>query len=253
MAIDQRYYEILRHASQDAYYQAINDPEDDLYGVLWDLFEAVVIEPGEIFDGDFREQNQFRYSINSSVTLEFFPCPAYFQERMEPDPYRDDADAAGVHLKFCILPYMSCLFSVGFQIWGHSERDALKQIWRQHRGLLQDVLQKSKPMIFTAAPLSGVDHASSLEELLDNYFASKDPENFIELQYPFAQFDETEAAQNFMTYMALLYHGVRDYCQDGEDRLKSDLERVRGFFSEHLPDLPFPLPCVELAASLDHE
>ena len=110
---------------------------------------------GKSLTATFENRISSAYSINSSVTLEFFPCPAYFQERIEPDPYRDDADAAGVHLKFCILPYMSCLFSVGFQIWGHSERDALKQIWRQHRGLLQDVLQKSKPMIYYGRPLIG--------------------------------------------------------------------------------------------------
>ncbi len=70
--MDNHYYEVLRNASQEDFYQAVNNPEDELYDIVWDLFETAVIEPGEIFDTDFRNQNQFRYSINSGVTLEFF-------------------------------------------------------------------------------------------------------------------------------------------------------------------------------------
>lgn len=62
-------------------------------------------------------------------------------------------------------------------------------------------------MIFAAVPFWAVDHANNLEELPDNYFASTDPENLIELQYSFAQLDDPEPAQNFMIYMALPPHG----------------------------------------------
>lgn len=251
--MDSRYYEILRNASQDEFYQGINNPEDELYDIIWDLFETVVIEPAEIFDPDFRDNNQFRYSINNGATLEFFPEAGYFQRRMEPDPYKDGTDAAGVHLKFAIQPYMSCLFSVSFHVWGVAERLAFKRLWRQHRRLMADVFRRAKPMICTAVPFPTVDHASSLEELLDNYFSVRDPENSIELQYSFAQFDETEMAQNFMIYMALLYHSIRDYCFKKENHVEHWLTQMKEFFSGRLPDLPAPLPCVQFAITSDTE
>ena len=48
--MDSRYYDLLRQASQEEFYQAINNPEGELHNILWDLFETVVIEPAELFD-----------------------------------------------------------------------------------------------------------------------------------------------------------------------------------------------------------
>lgn len=251
--MESRYYQILRQASQEDYYQAVNNPDDELYHLLWDLFEEVVIEPAEIFDSDFREHNQFRYSINSGLTLEFFPEATYFQRRVEPNPFRHDSDAAGVHLKLSILPEMSCLFTAAFQVWGRSERIAFKKLWRQHPQLLSDILRRAKPMVFTALPFPTVDYATNLNELLDNYFSVRDPEHFLELQYSFAQFDESQTAQNFMAYMALLYHCIKAFCQDKEDTVLQTSHRLREFYSGRPPDLPAPLPCVELAITSDTE
>lgn len=249
--MERRYYEILRSAGQEEYYEAINSPDHELYDVLWDLFETVVIEPAEVFDADFNNHNQFRYSINSRVVLEFFPDSEYFSQRFEPNPYRDGADAAGIHLKFSIFPERSCLFAVGLQIWGRSERLAFKKLWKQHRSLIGDLLQRSKPMVSKRIPFPAMDYSSSLEEMLDNYFAVRDSENFLELQYPFAQLDETESAQNFMIYMGMLYHSIRSHCQDRENRIESLSERLREFFSGQLPDLAPPLPCVEMTITSD--
>ncbi|MDA2938184.1 hypothetical protein MYX75_07985 [Acidobacteria bacterium AH-259-A15] len=249
--MDSRYYEILRNASQEDFYRAINNPDEELYDVLWDLFETVVIEPAEIFASDFQDQNQFRYRIDAGVVLEFFPDASYFQKRDEPDPYKDNCDAAGIHLKLVIQPYMSCLFSVGFQVWGRSERLAFKKLWRQHRDLLANILHRAKPMVFTAVPFPAVDHASDLEEMLDNYFSVRDPENFIELQYPFARFDDTVSAQDFMVYMTALYHSIRDYCQKKKNVLEYWTGRMKEFYSGRSPDLPAPLPCVEVTIKTD--
>ena len=71
--MDDRYYEILRSSSQEELFHAINNPEAELYEILWGLFETAVIEPAEIFNGDFRSQNQFRYSLGEGAILEFFP------------------------------------------------------------------------------------------------------------------------------------------------------------------------------------
>lgn len=251
--MDSRYYQLLRSATQEELHQAITDPEDELYDIIWDLFETVVIEPAEIFDVDFRDRNQFRYSIDAGATLEFFPDPSFFQKRIEPNPYQDESDAAGIHLKFSILPYKSCLFSVGFQIWGWSERLAFKKLWRQHRRLLSELFRRAKPMVFTLLPFPPVEHAGSLDEMLDHYFQIRDPENFIALQYSFAQTDESDVAQNFMVTMNLLYHSIRDYCQKKEDSLVYWYGELRDFYSGHLPDLPPPLPCVELAIVSDTE
>ncbi|MBI4444641.1 MAG: hypothetical protein HY645_01925 [Acidobacteria bacterium] len=249
--MENRYYELLRNASQDKFYEGVNNPEDELYDLVWDLFETVVIEPGEVFDGDFRDNNQFRYSINSGATLEFFPGPSYFLNR--PGPDRNGNDAAGIHLRLSIQPYMSCLFSVGLRVWGSNERLALKKMWRQHRRALSTILRRSKPMIFTAVPFPSVEHASTMEEMLDNYFAVRDHANSLEFQYSFAQFDETDAPQNFMIYMTFLYHVVRDYCLDKEDMFDYWLDHVKEFFSGRLPDLPAPLPCVHFAITSDTE
>lgn len=251
--MDNRYYELLRNATQEQFYRSINNPEDELYEIVWDLFETVVVEPGEIFDANFRDHNQFRYSIEAAARMEFFPEASYFEKRLEPNPFENGTDAAGVHLKFSIQPYMSCLFSVGFQVWGSAERSAFKRLWRRHRKLLSGIFHKAKPMVFTAHPFPSLDHASSLQEMLDNYFAVRDPENTIELQYSFAQFDETDTAQNFMIYMALLYHSVRDYCCKKENLLEYWLGHAEEFFSGRLPDLPAPLPCVEFTITSDTE
>lgn len=249
--MDSRYYDILRTASQETFYQAINNPEEELYEVLWDIFETVVIEPAEIFDNDFRENNQFRYSINSSLILEFFPDISYFESRKEPDPYRDNVDAAGIHLRLAIQPFMSCLFSVELQIWGRAERLAFKKLWRDHRDTLANLLRCAKPTIFTAVPFPTVDHATSLEQMLDNYFSVRDPENLIQLQYPFACFDDTGHAQDFMVFMAVLYHSIRDYCRKKKANLNQWVGRLEQFYSGRTPDLPAPLPCVEMSMKTD--
>ena len=249
--MERRYYEILRNATQEEYYEAINSPDHELYDVLWDLFETVVIEPAEVFDPDFNNHNQFRYSINSEVTLEFFPDSDYFAKRFEPNPYRDGTDAAGIHLKFSILPERSCLFSVGLQIWGRSERLAFKKLWKQHRPLLRDLLRRSKPMVSKRIPFPAMDYSSNLDEMLDNYFAVRDSENFLELQYAFAQLDETESAYNYMVYMGLLYHAIRAHCQDRENRVEQLAQRLREFFAGPLPDLAHPLPSVEMTITSD--
>lgn len=251
--MDQRYYQLLRTASEEEFQQGITNPEDELYDIVWDLFETVVVEPGEVFDPEFREHNQFRYFINGGASLEFFPEASYFKRRVEPDPNREDGQSAGLHLTFSILPYMSCLFSVGLHVWGAGERMAFKKLWKQHRKLLTDLLRCAKPMFFTAVPFPSVDHADSVEEMLDSYFAVRDPENSIELQYSFAQFDDTDTAQNFMIYMALLYHSIRDYCCKKENLLEFRLGHMKEFFSGRLPELPAPLPCVELAITSDTE
>jgi hypothetical protein len=251
--MDARYYEILRQASQEDLYNSINDPEDELYDIIWDLFEKVVIEPAEIFEPDFRDRNQFRYSIELRTTLEFFPDPAYFRKRLEPNPYKDDSDAAGIHLRFSLLPDMSCLFSVGFQVWGASERRAFRRLWKKHRQLLTDVFKRCKPMISTKVPYSVVEHSRTVQKMLDNYFSIKDSENFVALDYSFTEADESDVAQNFMVVMSLLYHSIRDYCQNKEDRLSHRFGQLKDYYSSHIPELPVPLPCVELAIPTDAE
>lgn len=249
--MDSRYYELLRNASQEDFYEAVNSPEHELYDVVWDLFETVVIEPAEAFDSEFGNRNQFRYSISSSLTLEFFPDSAYFERRYEPNPYRDGSDAAGVHLKFSILPGMSCLFSVGLQIWGRAERLAFRKLWKDHRELVKDLLVRAKPMVEKRIPSPAMEHAPTLEGMLDSYFTVRDAENFIEFRYPFAQFDESEAAQNFMVYMSLLYQAIRNYCQYRDHRLEQLVDLLNDFYSGHLPELPLPLPCVEMVLTSD--
>lgn len=249
--MDERFYSVFRQATQEELYQAVRDPENELYDIVWDLFETVVIEPAELFDPDFREENQFRYHISGRATLEFFPCEGYFEKRIEPNPFRDEADPAGIHLKFSLLPDMSCLFSTGFQVWGAPERQALKKLWFKHRSSLCDLFRKNRPMISTLIPFPAVEYASSLEEMLDNYFQVRDPENFLSFNYAFARTDEADVAQNFMVTMAMLYYAVRDYCLDKEDRLRHWHQKLRDFYSGHLPELPAPLPCVPLTISKD--
>lgn len=251
IAMDSRYYEILRTTSQEEFRQAINNPEEELYDVLWDLFETVVVEPGEIFDRQFRNRNQFRYSINSRVILEFLPNTSYFPQNKRPDLHKKDSEVAGLHLKLIIQPHMSCLFSAGLQIKGRTERLAFRKLWRQHRRLLSDILHRAKPMIFTAVPFPAMDHSSGVEEMLDNYFGLRDPGNFIELQYPFARFEDTVRAQDFMVYMGVLYHCVRDSCQGRKNFLKHWMDRMKEFYSGNSPDLPAPLPSVEVTIPTD--
>ncbi len=249
--MDARYYRILRRATQEEFYSSINDPDDELYDILWDLFERLVIEPGEIFDPDFSDNNQFRYSINSSATLEFFPDSRYFQKRIDPNPYEDDSDAAGIHLQFSILPTMSCLFSVGLQIWGAAERQAFRNLWVSHRRVLSSLFRRSKPMVAHRLPRAAVDCSRSLDALLDNYFSIRDPESFLSLHYSFAQTDETDTAQSFMVTMALLYHSIRSYCQDKSDSFEECYRYMKKFYCGHIPELPVPLPCVEVAIATD--
>jgi hypothetical protein len=249
--MDARYYRIFRRATQEEFYNSINDPDDELYDILWDLFERLVIEPGEVFDPDFSDNNQFRYNIDSSATLEFFPDSRYFEKRIDPNPYEDDSDAAGVHLQFSILPTMSCLFSVGLQIWGTGERQAMRSLWTGHRRVLSTLLKRSKPMVAHRLPEKATDSSRSLEELLDSYFSVRDPEGFLSFHYPFAQTDEVDTAQNFMVTMALLYHAIRGYCQDRVDSFDEGYRYMKKFYCGRIPDLPVPLPCVEVAIATD--
>lgn len=245
--MERQYYQRLRRATQEDYYEAINSPDHELYDLLWDLFETVVIEPAEVFDAEFGKRNQFRYSIGSVVTLEFFPDVSYFEARCDVNPYKDGDDPAGIHLKFSVHPEMTCLFSVALQIWGTAERRAFKQLWSRQRSFLAEILENAKPMVQKRIPFPAMDHASSLDEMLDNYFAVRDSQNFLELQYPFAQFDESESAQNFMIYMSLLYNLIRDRCQKGRTRWAKHRAVLCEFFAGRLPELPPPLPCVEMA------
>lgn len=249
--MENRYYVQLRQAGPEEFYRSINDPEDQLYDIIWDLFERLVIEPGEVFDNDFSETNQFRYAIASTATMEFFPNSGYFEKRLDPSPYEDDSDAAGIHLQFSILPEMSCLFSVGLQIWGAAERQALKNLWSTHRRRLSTLLKRCKPMVAHRIPFPGVNCAQSLDSLLDNYLRVRDPENFLSLQYSFAQADQADAAQDFMVTMAMLYHCIRAYCQDRQDIVSDAYERLKEFYCGRVPELPVPLPCVEVTIVAD--
>jgi hypothetical protein len=243
-----RYYDMLRNASQDDFYLAITDPEHELYDIVWSGFENTVIEPAEIYDPDFRDLNQFRYRIGeSSVTLEFFPNETYFIGREEPDPYRDNSDAAGIHLKLSVLPQMSCLFCVSLGVWGRVEREAFQGLWFRHRTLLSGLLRRAKPIIFTSILFPQVEYAACLDDMLDTYFRLRDPNNLIELQYSFPRLDDAEEAQNFMSYMALLYHMIRSSAHSEKDLTMVWLSRLNEFYEGHLPDLPPPLPCVALA------
>ncbi len=243
--MNRSFYDSLRRASQQDLYRAVNDPDDELYDIVWDLFESVVIEPAEVFDQDFRDLNQFRYRISSSVaTLEFFPDRTYFVDRLEPNPYRDDSDAAGLHLKLSIMPSMTCLFSVGLTIWGKTERVSFQGLWSRYRETLAELLGRAKPILFTSFPFPQLEHASSVEEMLDLYFGQHDPEDSIELQYSFPDMDETGDPQNFMVYMGMLYHMLRTFRYPATDMSKVWLTRLTDFYSGYLPDLPPPLPCV---------
>ncbi|HXK61866.1 MAG TPA: hypothetical protein PLP42_18415 [Acidobacteriota bacterium] len=242
-----RYYEMLRGCSQDDFYQALNDPEHELYEIVWDAFETVVIDPAEIYDPDFREVNQFRYRIGeSSATLEFFPNQTYFMGRPGPDPYRDNSDSAGIHLKFSILPNMTCLFCASLGIWGYSERESFRKLWFRHRNLLSGLFRRAKPIVFTSILFPDVEYAPSLEKMLDCYFSVRDPNNLIELQYSFPQLEDSGEAQNFMAYMALLYHMIRSMVDSGKDMTMTWISRLNEFYAGHLPDVPPPLPCVAL-------
>jgi hypothetical protein len=246
-----RYYDMFRKASQDDFYRAINDAESELYDVLWSAFEAVVIEPAEVFDPDFRDLNQFRYRIGDGfAALEFFPDEAYFLGRPGPDPYHDNSDAAGVHLKLSVLPRMSCLFCASLGIWGEAEREAFRQLWVRHRTVLAGLFQRAKPIMFTSILFPEVEYARNLEEMLDRYFKIHDPDSLLEFQYSFPQLDETSEAENFMTYMALLYHMIRSYAHSGKDLTMMWVTRLNEFYSGYLPDLPAPLPCVAVSSDV---
>ncbi len=251
--MEMQYYQSLRRASREDFYEAINSPDHELYEVLWDLFETVVIEPAEVFDSDFGKRNEYRSSIGSVVTLEFFPSASYFRARSENNPYLDGGEPAGIHLRLSVHPEMSCLFSVALRVWGRAERNAFGQLWKRHRTFLARVIENAKPMVRKRITFPAMDHASSLSEMMDNYFAVRDAENFLELRYPFAQFDESDAAQNFMIYMSLIYHLIRDRCQNRRSRTARHRATLCEFFAGRLPDLQPPLPCVELAIATDKE
>ena len=91
----------------------------------------------------------------------------------------------------------------------------------------------------------------TLEDTLDNYFVVNDPEDFVALDYSFAEAEESDIAQSFMVAMALLYHAIRDYCQNKQDTLLDWASILRDFYSGHIPELPAPLPCVEMVIPTD--
>ncbi len=244
----------LAQATPEEYYEAINCPDHELYHVLWDLFETIVIEPAEVVNTNFGSHNKFRYRINpTAVTLEFVPEKSSFEKRLEPNPFRDGSDAGGIHLKLMITPEKSCLFSVALQIWGQTERLAFKKLWKLNRSIVADMLRRAKPMVSKRIGFPAMDHSAGIEEMLDHYFSVRDAENFIGLHYSFARFDETDIAQKFMTQMAFLYHCIRQICEKKECRPQQLLTRLKDFYSGHLPELPPSLPCVELAISSEKE
>ena len=144
---------------------------------------------------------------------------------------------------------MTCLFSVSLLVWGRPERLAFKNLWRDYRPIMADLLQRANPMVDKRVAVAKMDYSSSLEQMMDRYFAVQDSENYIELRYPFAQLDETGVAQNFMTYMALIFYSIRDLCQTRQSQVEMRRRRLHEFYSGHLPTLPHPLPCVEMVYS----
>lgn len=251
--MDVRFYRLLREAQAEDFYDAINDPEDELYDVLWDLFEKVVIEPGEVFDEAFRDHNQFRFSIDASAVMEFFPHSDYYGGRAESNPYVDDGEAAGIHLRLVVHPEMSCLFSTELLVWGAAERKALQMLWFSHRELLALCLDRAKPMLSSLMPYPAVEHATTLAEALDNYCMVRDPENFLSFQYSFPLVDEAEAPTTFMTTMAMLYHAIRNLCEVGVDQLQELHIQLARHHAGRLPDLPHPLPRVAMHLATDTE
>jgi len=251
--MDKQYYDRLRRTDQEGYFDSINNPKNELYDLLWDLFEKVVIEPAEVFDQDFRDNNQFRYTIEQSVTLEFFPDDGYFRKRVGPNPFRDDSEEAGIHLQFSILPQMSCLFSVQFLIWGAPERKSFRTLWKNRRHRISTLLGKIKPMIEAGDSSTPLIHSASIEDLLDHYFEQKDSRSYLIFSYPFAEIEETDSAQDFMVIMAFFYHCIKDYSLDRIDNFDRLYEEADRFYAGHIPELPHPLPCVELAIAADAE
>ena len=49
-----------------------------------------------------------------------------------------------------------------------------------------------------------------------------------------------------MIYMGLLYHTIREQCQQRRSEPEGLHNCMRDFYSGHLPELPPPLPSVEL-------
>jgi hypothetical protein len=245
--MNELYYTILRAASSDRFHDAINNRKDELYEVVWDLFETVVIEPAELFEPDFRDQNQFCYRVgNNGAALAFSPVRETASEDGEADQGGAAPEASGIRLELSILPHMSCLFSVSLQVAGIRERDAFRSIWRAHRAEVGRLLHLAKPMVSTARSYAPLEHAGTLDHLLDVYFRLPSTDNWIELRYPFVDAEQTETAQNFTVYAALLYHTIRDQCWSGVDQMGYWLARTMDHFSGRLPELPPPFPCVDL-------
>lgn len=249
--MDWRYYEMLRCSGSDEFDSAINDPEDELYGIVWGLFERLVIDPAEIIKAGFCGENRFRYSISSEPILEFIPEDAYFTKRLAPAPADEESGPAGIHLQFVMLPRFSCLFSVRLAIWGAEEHRALKYLWQRHRHPFTTLLRRIKPVICVDPGLSRIRNAESVDHLLDLYFSLKDGSHHIEFQYPFASTDDADDAQNFMIAAAVIYESVRGYVENRSDSFKRNLAVVRDFYSGHFPQIPPPLPCVDLAVATD--
>ena len=98
-----------------------------------------------------------------------------------------------------------------------------------------------------------MEHASSIGVALDNYLSLNDADNFLHFRYPFPNTDAADAAQNFMVTMAMIYHAVVDYCISKNDTLEDLSQIVYDFYSGRIPELPPPLPCVDLGIVADIE
>ncbi len=56
-----------------------------------------------------------------------------------------------------------------------------------------------------------------------------------------------------MIYMSLIYQLIRDRCQTQRSLAEKHRATLHEFFAGRLPDVPPPLPCVELAIATDKE
>jgi|GEM_PF-1859553 hypothetical protein len=249
--MDLHVYRALRAAQPSDLLRAVNDPEEDLYEVVWNLFDELVVEPAEVFDTDFGEKNQFRLVANRHFVMEFLPHAVYYSRRFLLNPVETASEQGGLQLQLQVFPSHSCLFSVGLQIWGPDELGAFVTLWTRHRRLLRLLLDKVKPTIFHWLPGAAVDHADNLEQLIENCLNTPNPENYLAFRYAFARADEDEAPQDFMMVMSLLYFSLRSVVEDEGDILLDGFDRLKGFYRSRLPDLPPPLPCVEITINQD--
>lgn len=251
--MDLHLYRSLRSSGASDLHQGVNDPEHPFYEVLWELFEELVVEPAEVFDSEFSESNQFRFAGIQELVMEFLPGPEYYRSTGRPNPVELASDRGGLHLQLHVAPSRSCLFSVGFVLSDHREVEAFRRLWEPHRRLIRLLLHKARPTITHRLPAALVNHARTVEELLDNCLGYAERSPFLALQYPFARADDSEAPADFMVFMAMFYLSVRSLVEDGEDIVLDCFHRLKSFYGSRLPSLPPPLPFVELTISKDAE